>query len=130
LSSEAETALLLHPWPGNVRELENVINRAVVLSSYPVLKASDLGLKLERGPSDVNLKFAKTAMEIDYVKRALSRNKGVVSRAAKDLGISRVNLYELIDKYKIQIQEFKVTRLRSKQQVPAREVSSVGSSKN
>ena len=85
---------------------------------------------MERSPSDVNLKFAKTAMEIDYVKRALSRNKGVVSRAAKDLGISRVNLYELIDKYKIQIQEFKVTRMRSKQQVIAREVSSVGSSKN
>jgi two-component system NtrC family response regulator len=130
LSSESEATLLLHPWPGNVRELENVINRAVVLSSYPVLKPADLGLTLERNPSDVNLKFAKTAMEIDYVKRALSRNNGVVSRAAKDLGISRVNLYELIDKYKIAIQEFKVTRLRSKRQVNTREVSSIGSSKN
>jgi two-component system NtrC family response regulator len=130
LSSAAETALLLHPWPGNVRELENVINRAVVLSSHPVLKPSDLGLKPEGGPSDVNLKFAKAAMEIDYVKRALSRNKGVVSRAAKDLGISRVNLYELIDKYKIQIQEFKAPHIRSKREVPSREVSSVGSSKN
>jgi len=53
-----------------------------------------------------------------------------VSRAAKDLGIRRVNLYDLIDKYKIKIQEFKVTRMRSKQQVIAREVSSLGSSKN
>jgi two-component system NtrC family response regulator len=123
LSSEAEGALLLHPWPGNVRELENLINRAVVLSSCPVLKPSDLGLKLEGGPSDVNLKFAKTAMEIDYIKRALSRNKGVVSRAAKDLGISRVNLYELIEKYKIHIQEFKAGSMRSKQQVISREVS-------
>ena len=58
---------------------------------------------LERGSEDVNLKFAKKAMEIDYIKRALSRNNGVVSRAAKDLGISRVNLYDLIDKYNIQI---------------------------
>jgi two-component system NtrC family response regulator len=122
LSSEAEGALLLHLWPGNVRELENLINRAVVLSTYPVLNPSDLGLKLG-GPSDVNLKFAKTAMEIDYIKRALSRNKGVVSRAAKDLGISRVNLYELIEKYKIHIQEFKVGPMRSKQQVISREVS-------
>jgi two-component system NtrC family response regulator len=123
LSSEAEAALLLHPWPGNVRELENVINRAVVLSSYPVLKPLDLGLKSERSPTDVNLKFAKTAMEIDYIKRALSRNNGIVSRAAKDLGISRVNLYDLIDKYNIQIQEFKVTRVRPKQQNITREVS-------
>jgi two-component system, NtrC family, response regulator len=128
LSSGAEAALLLHSWPGNVRELENSINRAVVLSSYLVLKPPDLGLKSEVGPSDVNLKFAKTAMEIDYIKRALSRNKGVMSRAAKDLGISRVNLYELIDKYKIEIKEFKVTR--SQQQVIAREVSSIGSSKS
>jgi two-component system NtrC family response regulator len=123
LSSEAEGALLLHPWPGNVRELENLINRAVVLSSYPVLKPSDLGLRLEGGPSDVNLKFAKSAMEIDYIKRALARNKGVVSRAAKDLGISRVNLYELIEKYKIHIQEFKAGPMRSKQRVISREVS-------
>jgi DNA-binding NtrC family response regulator len=62
-------------------------------------------------------------MEIDYIKRALSRNKGVVSRAAKDLGISRVNLYELIEKYKIHIQEFKAGPMRSKQQVISREVS-------
>ena len=130
LSSEAEAALLVSPWPGNVRELENLINRAVVLSSYPVLKPQDLGLKAERGLSDVNLKFAKRAIEIDYIKRALLRNKGVVSRAAKELGISRVNLYELIDKYKIEIQEYKVTRMQSKQQVIGREVSSLGSSKS
>jgi two-component system NtrC family response regulator len=123
LSSEAEAALLLHPWPGNVRELENVISRAVVLSSYPVLKPSDLGLKLERGLTDVNLKFAKTALEMDYIKRALSRNNGIVSRAARDLGISRVNLYELIDRYNIHVQEFKVTSSRSKQQAITREVS-------
>jgi two-component system, NtrC family, response regulator len=123
LSSEAEAALLLHAWPGNVRELENVINRAVVLSSGPVLKPIDLGLKLERALTDINLKFAKRAMEIDYIKRALSRNKGVVSRAARDLGISRVNLYELIEKYKIHVREFKAGPTRSKQQVISREVS-------
>jgi two-component system, NtrC family, response regulator len=123
LSSEAETALSLHPWPGNVRELENVIGRAVVLSSHALLRPSDLGLKLERGLTDVNLKFAKTALEIDYIKRALSRNNGVVSRAARDLGISRVNLYELIDRYNIRVQEFKVANARSKQQVITREVS-------
>jgi len=123
LSSQAEAALLRYPWPGNVRELENLINRAVVLSSYLVLEPSDLGLRLEGIPSDVNLKFAKSAMEIDYIKRALARNKGVVSRAAKDLGISRVNLYELIEKYKIHIQEFKAGQMRSKQRAVSREVT-------
>jgi DNA-binding NtrC family response regulator len=123
LSSQAEAALLRYPWPGNVRELENLINRAVVLTSYLVLKPSDLGLRVEGIPSDVNLKFAKSAMEIDYIKRALARNKGVVSRAAKDLGISRVNLYELIEKYKIQIQEFKAGQMRSKQRAVSQGVT-------
>ena len=118
LSSEAESTLLLHRWPGNVRELENVISRAVVMSSYPILKTSDLGLKLETNLTDVNLKLAKTYIEIDYIKKALSQNNGIVSRAAKDLGISRVNLYDLIDKYKIHIEEFKTARIPPKQQAP------------
>jgi DNA-binding NtrC family response regulator len=61
-------------------------------------------------PADINLKFAKKAIEADFIKKALSRNGGIVSRAARDLGISRVNLYELMDRYNIQIQEFKSGR--------------------
>jgi len=120
LSAEAKSTLTLHHWPGNVRELENVISRAVVLSSYPILRASDLGLELERNLTNVNLKFAKKSIEIDYIKKALAINHGIVSRAAKDLGISRVNLYELIEKYKIRIQDFKVTPIRPKQEAPRR----------
>ena len=110
LSAEAEGALMAHLWPGNIRELENVISRAVVLSQHSVLKPSDLGFALDSSQTDVNLKIAKKAIEADFIKKALSRNNGIVSRAAKDLGISRVNLYELIDRYNIQIQDFKVTR--------------------
>lgn len=105
----------MQPWPGNVRELENLISRAVVLSTRPVLQPTDLGLGLESVPSEVNLKFAKKAIELDFVKKALSKNKGIVSRAARELGISRVNLYELIEKYSIQVQEYKVNRARAKQ---------------
>lgn len=123
LSPEAEGALLMHPWPGNVRELENLISRAVVLSPRSVLKPSDLGFALDQIPTDVNLKFAKKAIEMDFVKKALYRNGGIVSRAARELGISRVNLYELIEKYNIRIQEFKMMRAVSKAQMKTREVS-------
>ena len=114
LSTEAEGALLMHPWPGNVRELENLISRSVVLSPRAVLKPSDLGFALDQIPTDVNLKFAKKAIEMDFVKKALARNHGVVSRAARELGISRVNLYELIEKYNLRLQEFKMLRLAEK----------------
>jgi two-component system, NtrC family, response regulator len=123
LSPEGEGALLMHPWPGNVRELENLISRSVVLSPRSVLKPSDLGFALDQIPTDVNLKFAKKAIEMDFVKKALSRNGGIVSRAARELGISRVNLYELIEKYNIRLQEFKMLRAVGKSQIKTREVS-------
>ena len=123
LSPEAEGALLMHPWPGNVRELENLISRSVVLSPRSVLKPSDLGFALDQIPTDVNLKFAKKAIEMEFVKKALSRNGGIVSRAARELGISRVNLYELIEKYNIRRQEFKIMRAAGKSQIKTREVS-------
>jgi two-component system, NtrC family, response regulator len=123
LSPEAEGALLAHPWPGNVRELENLISRAVVLSPRSVLKAGDLGFALDQIPTDVNLKFAKRAIEMDFVKKALRRNDGVISRAARELGISRVNLYELIEKYNIRIQEFKMIKAGTQASIRTREVS-------
>ena len=117
LSAEAEAALMAHRWPGNIRELENVINRAVVLSQHSVLKPRDLGFGSDNSQSDVNLKTAKKAIEADFIKKALSKNNGIVSRAAKDLGISRVNLYELMDRYNIQVQEFKTARSIEKNHV-------------
>src|ERR1051325_3984577 len=122
LSPEAEGALLMYRWPGNVRELENLISRSVVMSSRSVLKPSDLGFAFDQIPTDVNLKFAKKAIEMDFVKKALYRNGGIVSRAARELGISRVNLYELIEKYNIRIQEFKALRANKSMMKP-REVS-------
>jgi two-component system NtrC family response regulator len=121
LSSEAEAALLRYSWPVNIRELENVVRRAVVLSSHSVLNHNDLGLAPNSFPTEINPQFAKKAIEADFIKKALSKNNGIVSRAAKDLGISRVNLYELIDRYNIQLHEFKAV-VPLKQHVKAREV--------
>jgi len=123
LSIEAEKALRMHRWRGNVRELENLISRAVVLSPRAVLKPSDLGLAVDQPSTDVNLKVAKKAIEIDFVNKALARNHGVVSRAARELGISRVNLYELIGKYNLRLQEFKMLGMAKKAQIKAPEVS-------
>ena len=123
LSTEAEGALLMYPWPGNVRELENLISRAVVLSQTGILNPSDLGFSRDQTHMDVNLKFAKKAIEMDFVKKALSRNHGVVSRAARDLGISRVNLYELIEKNNLQLRDFKALRTAGKSPMKTREIS-------
>ena len=99
LSAQAKGAMLMHPWPGNVRELENPIGRAVVLSPRSIQQPSDLGFGFDTSPTEVKLKFAKQAIDYDFVKKALTHNHGIVRRAARELGISRVNRYELIDKY-------------------------------
>ena len=110
LSPEAESALLMYAWPGNIRELENLISRAVVLSRHPILKPNDLGFPVNDLSTNVNLKSAKRAIEADFIKKALLKNDGVISRAARDLGISRVNLYELMDRYNILNEEYKISR--------------------
>jgi two-component system NtrC family response regulator len=47
---------------------------------------------------DGGLKEAREELERDFIQRALSKNKGNVSQAAADLGISRPTLYELMGK--------------------------------
>lgn len=51
LSQATMRALMQHPFPGNVRELENLLQRAVALSSHSVLEPEDLGIACERGLS-------------------------------------------------------------------------------
>jgi len=80
-------------------------------NSGPPAQAGD-GLDIESFGREVNLKLAKRAIELEFVKKALAKNNGIVSRAARELGISRVNLYELIEKHNIGIQEFKNNRQR------------------
>ena len=48
------------------------------------------------------LKEAREALERDFINRALMKNRGNVSKAAEDLGISRPSLYELMEKLGIE----------------------------
>jgi DNA-binding NtrC family response regulator len=98
------------------QRLQETCQQENCLNISHVLKPTELGFAGPI-PAGINLKFAKKAIEADFIKKALSRNNGIVSRAAKDLGISRVNLYELIDRYNIKIQEFKAIRSVEKQHV-------------
>jgi len=44
ISDEALKKMMVYDWPGNVRELENVIERAIILCTEPVLNIQDLQL--------------------------------------------------------------------------------------
>jgi len=102
-TSEAHQMLLKHHWSGNVRELKHCIERAVILSENQNITPSDLELVTTPSKSDLNLKDAREALEIEYLKRALHRHKGDVRKAANALGISHAWVYKLLRKYDISI---------------------------
>ncbi len=113
LSPEVWKTFYTYHWPGNVRELENVIERAVVLSSGGVISLEDLPeymtmdkknteIDLEQiVPVDISLPEALEQLEEKLIRRALDYSKQVQARAADLLGISRHLLHYKMKKYGI-----------------------------
>jgi DNA-binding NtrC family response regulator len=115
ISSEAMNQLMDYNWPGNVRELENVIERAVVLST-----GDELGVELlpasvrEREglvpqfsaipDGDVSLKEAVTEFERQLIVRALRQTGGVQKHAAEKLRVKPTTLHEMIKRLNISVE--------------------------
>ncbi|PWG64845.1 sigma-54 dependent transcriptional regulator [Spiribacter halobius] len=99
-SREAIAAMQQHPWPGNVRELLNRVRRALVMSERRLIGAADLGLDRRARPRrQETLERARIAAEREAVLGSLRANRNNVTRAAQQLGVSRVTLYRLLDKH-------------------------------
>lgn len=101
-SKAAMNAMLSHSWPGNVRELVNRVQRATVMADGRFIQPEDLGFERESGLQKImSLEDARAAAESMMIRRALSQSRNQISRAASLLGVSRVTLYRLIEKYNI-----------------------------
>jgi len=101
-NSDALFVLKNHHWPGNVRELINCIRDAVVMSENRLLTPEDLNL--ERRVKERILRplaEARALSDRDMIVASLYQSNNNVSRAAELLGISRVSLHRLIDKYQL-----------------------------
>ena len=103
---EALETLAKRRWPGNVRELQNLVERVLLMSPGPAVRAVDLppedGPAASRGPSrpasdevpaHATLAEAREAFEKRYLSRVLADTKGNVSRAAERLGLDRTTLH-------------------------------------
>ncbi len=95
LDPDAEQALVAHTWPGNVRELRNVLERAVLLASSPVLRRADLRLSCPPAKG-MPATTASTLKELEWqhIKRVLEEEQGNVPRTARRLGIPRSTMYQ------------------------------------
>jgi DNA-binding NtrC family response regulator len=95
LDAEAEQALAEHSWPGNVRELRNVLERAILLATSPVLRKSDLRLNASTAkPSSAQSSDALKEVEWEHIQRVLDEEGGNVPRAARRLGVPRSTMYQ------------------------------------
>src|SRR4029079_10153604 len=94
-------------WPGNVRELENRIQRAVILAQDAYLRPEDLELDSDGVPLPRTLQSARDEVERRTIEDAMTRNAGNVSRAARDLGVSRPSLHDLLKKHGVEAAAFR-----------------------
>jgi DNA-binding NtrC family response regulator len=122
LSESACQTLLDHEWPGNVRELDNRIQRAVLVCKEAVITPADLGLDVSangavrpsappaaqpaRTPSPPGEErgTAFDALERAQIERVLTEARGVVSKAAAQLGVSRQALYRRMERLGIELE--------------------------
>ena len=111
-SEEAMRCLCDYHWPGNVRELRNEIQRMLVMSDTPVLDAALLAPRVLRAAPpaeeaatdllaglDGTLKKRVEALEARVLRETLIRHRWNKSRAAEELGLSRVGLRNKLDRY-------------------------------
>jgi formate hydrogenlyase transcriptional activator len=96
IPSETMRALVHWPWPGNVRELENFIERSVILSRGPNLRAplAELLAVMEEATGGSTLE----EVERDYILRVFRETGGVVSTTATRLGVPRTTLNAMMKK--------------------------------
>ncbi|MGE5506222.1 MAG: sigma-54 interaction domain-containing protein [Actinomycetota bacterium] len=101
MSPDAVALVRRYGWPGNIRELIATVRRAVVMADGPLIRADDLALPEEPGGGGASLDDARREMEGNLVRQALAAHRHNIKRTAEHLGVSRVTLYRLIDKYGI-----------------------------
>ncbi|MDQ2696831.1 MAG: sigma-54 dependent transcriptional regulator [Pseudomonadota bacterium] len=103
-SQQALQAMSAYDWPGNVRELINRIRRALLLCEHRAIGPADLGLeRRSSGRILMTLEQARAEAEKQAIQNCLRYTRNNVSEAARQLDISRVTLYRLMEKHQLSV---------------------------
>jgi two-component system NtrC family response regulator len=106
-SSEALQAIMAYRWPGNIRELENRVSRAVIMARGGLITAEDLDLQAAAQDRTVSLREMRGEAEREALVETLARHAGNISRAARELQISRPTLHGLLERHGVNAKDFR-----------------------
>jgi DNA-binding NtrC family response regulator len=104
ISKEAEELLCNYSWPGNIREMKHLIERAVLLSGGGQIDVSMLSLEDKNqslADHDTIDDMTLGEAELSLIRQALERTDYNVSKAARELGITRMALRYRLKKYNL-----------------------------
>ncbi len=96
--------LLQYTYPGNVRELQYSIERAMIMAEEELLHAGDIifsPLESTTRMTEEAGNFKLSSMEKNTILKVIEKHNGNISKAAKELGITRTALYRRLSKYEI-----------------------------
>ena len=90
-----------YSWPGNIRELQHAIERAVIMSEGSVLNPDDFFFLSEKADAkkDMSDNYNLDEVERVVIQRAINKHSGNISKAAKELGLTRASLYRRLEKH-------------------------------
>ncbi|MDB5008921.1 MAG: sigma-54-dependent Fis family transcriptional regulator [Mucilaginibacter sp.] len=91
-------------YPGNVRELQYTIERAVIMADDHIMRADDLIFSILETQTDTvadDDNIPLSLMEKNAILRVIEKHNGNITRAAKELGLTRTALYRRLSKYDI-----------------------------
>jgi len=125
VTSETMDCLQKYQWPGNVRELQNEIKRMLVLAQNDKLEANLISphilratpdelrndMKVVAGRSNGTLKDRIEQLESRVLKETLVRLSWNKTRAAEELGLSRVGLRSKLERYGLEKTDQDVVQL-------------------
>ena len=102
IQSVALDHLKNYTWPGNIRELQHAIERAVIMHENGILQPLDFPLSVSVPAAgddihfdDYNLEYVEKIV----IRKAIEKHRGNLSRAARELGLTRSALYRRLEKH-------------------------------
>ena len=90
-----------YPWPGNIRELQHAIERAIIMSEGNILMPDDFFFLVQKtdNPSEGVDNLNLDEVEKNVILKAVNKHSGNISKAAKELGLTRASLYRRLEKH-------------------------------